>query len=167
MNGFIANADRIQEFKEKQLGILADEKRLADGFKNWFDSLEEFRNHIKQKYIRMNFFDRVYKPRFVTMPTGDLIDHHSLSYLAPLDFTRIGWNGERLAPYEHMKKISNFFTDREKRFIYVALPNKGAVYPELMFNSEDLEDIESKAFSAKWGGYYAIHHSGANILVRC
>ena len=71
--------------------------------------------------------------------TGDVIDHHIIGYLAPLDFKRIGWGGRYATPGEQLIRFADYFNKRGKRFIYVALPCKGAVYPEIMTDIELLK----------------------------
>lgn len=132
-------SNKVYSFRKKQFDYLIQEENVAGGYEKWYASLEPFRQFIKRQYTQWDICNKVYRPRYVTTSFGDKIDHHSLAYLAPLSFTRIGWNGKRLSPAKHLKKISDFFTRKGKRFLYVTVPNKGMIYPERIVNkSSDL-----------------------------
>lgn len=132
-------SNKVYSFRKKQFDYLIQEENVAGGYEKWYASLEPFRQFIKRQYTQWDICNKVYRPRYVTTSFGDKIDHHALAYLAPLSFTRIGWNGKRLSPAKHLKKISDFFTRKGKRFLYVTVPNKGMIYPERIVNkSSDL-----------------------------
>lgn len=143
-------SNKVYSFRKKQFDYLIQEENVAGGYEKWYASLEPFRQFIKRQYTQWDICNKVYRPRYVTTSFGDKIDHHALAYLAPLSFTRIGWNGKRLSPAKHLKKISDFFTRKGKRFLYVTVPNKGMIYPERIVNkSSDLG-----LFGNPGGGYW-------------
>lgn len=135
----------IKKFAEKQITYLCEEERINGGYSEWYDALKSFRKHIRKKYISFGI-SNMYFPKYVYQEeSGDIIDHHSISYLAPLDFTRIGWNGLRTTPQEHVCKLSEYFKTRKTRFVYVALPNKGMVNLSLLGDEKLLSDRSGNA----------------------
>lgn len=116
------------------------EELLANGgsYEKWYDDLEQFREFIKTEYVWLRLGKEMYAYQPRENQYGDKIDHHIVSYLAPLDYTRIGFNGQHLKPYEQVEKASQYVNGKGKRFIAVALPNKGAVYPKLICDKPEL-----------------------------
>ena len=53
-----------------------------------------------------------------------------------MEFTRTGWNGERLCPSEQIILLDRYFKSKGIRFVYVALPCKGFVHTDLMGGEE-------------------------------
>lgn len=150
--------NKVYNFKNKQLDYLTREENIAGGYEKWYTDLKFFRQFIKKQYIQWNICNKVYRPRYITTSFGDKIDHHVLAYLSPLSFTRVGWNGERLSPAEHLKKISDFFTGKGKRFLYVSVPNKGMIYPERIIDKTlNLERFVNR------GGVLELLLNGENI----
>ena len=70
----------------------------------WYKALVDFRRYIESRYLLFKFGQK-YRHKFLKTESGDIVDHHIISYLAPLDFKRIGWNGERLTPVEQVASI--------------------------------------------------------------
>lgn len=134
MDEFCVNKEKVLEFQEQQLAILQDEENSAGGYDNWYNKLKPFRDYIKKKYIKFSIFSRIYRNKNTILEDGNIIDHHIISYLAPMSLSRIGWNREHLTAAEQVSKLSNYFANKGKRFIYVALPNKGNIYPEIIYN---------------------------------
>ena len=138
----------VENYQNAQIEELLSEEKENGGYDNWYNGLKPFREYIRKKYIKFDLLGKIFKCKFVRLPSGDLIDHHVLSYLSPMTFTRIGWNEKRLYPHEHLKQISDFFRMHGTRFIYVALPNKGSVSPSII-----CDDCPPKK----------IHRNGENI----
>lgn len=93
---------------------------------------EVFRRFLRE-FATYGFGEKLYRLK-TNSPTqsGDIIDHHIIGYLVPLNFKRIGWGGRYAAPSEQIIRFADYFKKRGKRFVYVALPCKGAVYPEII-----------------------------------
>lgn len=134
----------IKRHAQKQLEYLRRGEEINGGYSEWYDSLKPFRKHICEKYIKYGI-PNMYFPKYVKLESGDVIDHHIISYLAPLDYTRIGWNGLRISPQEHILKLSEYFKKRGSRFIYVALPNKGMIDLSLLSGVELLDSKTGNA----------------------
>ena len=103
----------------------------------WYKALVDFRRYIESRYLLFKFGQK-YRHKFLKTESGDIVDHHIISYLAPLDFKRIGWNGERLTPVEQVASIARYFQRHNTRFIYAAIPNKYSIYPELICSDRSL-----------------------------
>ena len=130
--------EQIDKHRKEQMQIFKDECLLNGTYKQWHQELEPFRKYIQKRYIRFHIGKRLYKNRYVETEYGDILDHHMISYLAPLDYKNIGWDNRFLHAYEQIKRISDYFRKKGIRFIYVALPNKGVIYPSLICPDEKL-----------------------------
>lgn len=126
------NKDAVNKYKKELKALLLREIDSNGSYSEWYDDLTDFRNYMIRHYIKFHIRDALFSPRRTSNQYGDIIDHHSVSYLAPLDFTRIGWNGKRITPLQQIKKLSDWIVSGGGRFIYVALPNKGVIYPQLI-----------------------------------
>jgi len=126
------NNAAVQDFQKIQIEKLVSEEKENNGYDNWYQELKPFREYIRKRYIKFDLFGKSFRSKIVNLPSGDIIDGHIISYLSPMDFTRIGWNNMRLYPHEHLKLISEFFSLHGTRFIYAALPNKGNIYPSII-----------------------------------
>ena len=127
------NIDLIEKHKEILLERFRHEQEINGCYEEWYSDLDQFRDSLKRFYT-CKFGEQMYRmdnPEFV-LPTGDHIDHHIIGYLAPLDFKRIGWNGILRSPDEQIVMLNNFLKKRGTRFIYVALPCKEVIYPQLI-----------------------------------
>lgn len=120
------------ENEKKNLALYASEVSVC-GYDEISKDEEEVFKRFLREFATYGFGEKLY--RLKSNPpteTGDIIDHHIIGYLAPMDFKRIGWGGRYATPSEQIIRFADFFKKREKRFIYVALPCKGAVYPEII-----------------------------------
>jgi len=129
----------VQAYQDKLRLYIEEELRLNGGsYKKWYDDLAPFRKYIRNRYVWMRVGKEMYAYRPYKNKYGDCIDHHIVSYLAPLDYYRRGWNGIRMRPFEQIRKVSDYLTGGGKRLIVTALPNKGAIYPQLICDKPEL-----------------------------
>lgn len=131
------NLSEVERIRQQQLHVLYKEEQRTGGYEKWYKQLAQFQKTIYKQYIKFGIPGKIYRPQITVTNTGDVIDHHIISYLAPLTFQRIGWNGKRLFPYEQIAQLSEFFRKKGKRFIYAALPNKGNIYPSIICENID------------------------------
>ena len=144
--------EQVEQYRKEQIHILKDECLYNGSYEKWYRDLEPFRRYIQKRYIRFHFGKKLYKNRFVENGQGDILDHHTISYLAPLDYKNIGWGRRRLYAHEQLKGISDYFTKRGIRFIYAAIPNKGVIYPSRICPNEQL--LSGKSINApQWRKY--------------
>lgn len=156
--------EQIKKHRKEQLQVFKDECLSNGGYEQWYQELEPFRRYIQKRYIRFHIGKKMYKNRYVENENGDILDHHMISYLAPLDYKNIGWNNRFLYAYEQMKGISDYFRKRGIRFIYVALPNKGVVYPSLICPNEEL--LKGRSINVpQWRKYlYKVVDAGVETI---
>lgn len=121
----------VKESKKNLRERLEEEERANGGYENWYKKLETFRDSLTP-YILKNFRRKKFCTNMVTTAGGDRIDHHIVSYFAPLEYWRIGWNGKRRTASEQINCFGEYMKKHGSRFIYVALPNKGVIYPEII-----------------------------------
>lgn len=127
------NADVIEEYKSNIIKRLEHEKVNMGGYYEWWKSLEGFRNSISR--YASHVINGGYRVHPIVLEDGNLVDHHIISYFAPLEFKARGWGGKMLTPAQHIREFADFFIKRGKRFIYVPLPNKGVIYPSIISNA--------------------------------
>lgn len=125
----IHNHDEIARMRKELIDKLKKEELSHGSYSLWYDELANFRKEITSKFKKKWTFGLNYVTE-TKIKTGDKLDHHLLGYLAPLDFTRIGFNNIRMNPSQQLIDLNNQFKQRGIRFIYVPLPCKLAVYPE-------------------------------------
>lgn len=91
-----AGADKkcILEIRRKVLRELRQEESVFKSYKDWQDSLKDFREAVYRKYIKYKTPWNTYRVKKCFTISKHYIDHHILSYLAPLDYKRIGWGGK-------------------------------------------------------------------------
>ena len=123
--------EEAEKFSQSQLEILNDEINLNGNYQEWHNSLSDFRSYIQSKYIKFKIGRRSRNKNTFTN-SGDIIDHHIISYLAPLDFKRKGWGGKILRPSEQVIMLADYLKQKNTRLIYIALPNKFNIYPEII-----------------------------------
>lgn len=128
----------VRDFQERQRAVLSSELEAVGSYGAWYDALSGFRKFVRAKYMRCRFWQLYCVNDKVPNRFGDVLDHHTVGYLAPLEFKRIGWNGEWLSPVEQVVKLSEWFASGGVRFIYACLPNKGMVYPRLICEDESV-----------------------------
>lgn len=117
------------------------------GYDEWWNEYDDFRKSIGA-YTKL-IFGATYKIFPTILEDGNLIDHHIISYLAPMSFKAKGWNGMYLTPSEHLSLFANYFIEKGIRFIYVPLPNKGVIYPSVISKV----DCNSSYNSPQWRKY--------------
>ena len=107
------------------------------GYEKWYDELETFRTQL-EPYGRIMISPDGRKnvvTKNLQLPNGHYIDHHISGYFAPLHFERIGFEYQKRTPAQQLIYLSKFLEKKGIRFIYVALPCKKAVYPELVVDN--------------------------------
>ena len=120
--------------KIKELQIEADSH---GGYEKWYAELEGFRTQL-EVYGRTIISPDGRKSvvsKNLRLPNGHYVDHHISGYFAPLHFKRIGFEYEKRTPAEQLIYLSKYLEKKEIRFIYVPLPCKKAVYPELVVDN--------------------------------
>lgn len=157
-------AESIEKHRQEQLQVLNDECLSNGSYEQWYRDLEPFRRYMQKRYICFHLGKRLYKNRYVETGEGDLLDHHTISYLAPLDYKNIGWGSRSLYAYEQIKGISDYFKKRGTRFIYAALPNKGVVYPSRICPDESF--MAGKSINVpQWRKYlYQVMDAGVETI---
>ncbi|MBQ7594225.1 MAG: hypothetical protein IJU48_07715, partial [Synergistaceae bacterium] len=124
-----------------QLETLNKEININGNYQEWYEALADFRRLIQSKYIIFKI-GRRYRHKITLTSSGDLIDHHIISYLAPLDFKRRGWGNRILRSSEQVIMLANYLKQKNTRLIYIALPNKCNIYPEII--CDDLTLLNGK-----------------------
>ncbi len=130
----ISIKENIEQLREKNLLRLSEEREKSGEYQKWYDDLSNFRKCVYNKYVDKHI-DDVYRQIFMVGKNGDFIDHHTLSYLSPLFFKRSGWDGKFINDYEQIVLLSNWLKQYGSRLIYVPLPNKGVIYPNLLLDN--------------------------------
>lgn len=125
----------IDSHRAGNLARFKEEVSHNGPYEKWYEELEDYRKYLRNKYIEHRFRDWYCIGRKL-IPSGDILDHHVGAYLAPLEFTRTGWNGERLCPSKQIILLDRYFKSKGIRFVYVALPCKGFVHTDLMGGEE-------------------------------
>lgn len=144
--------NQVEQYRKEQIQTLKEECLSNGSYEKWYQELEPFRRYIQKRYIRFHFGKKLYWNRYVENRQGDILDHHTISYLAPLDYKNIGWGSQHLYAHEQIKGISDYFMKRGIRFIYAAIPNKGVVYPSRICPDEQL--LKGKSINApQWRKY--------------
>lgn len=90
-------------------------QRSVCGFDEVNPEEKEVFERFLQKFAMYGFGERLYRLKYnPPLKSGDVIDHHIIGYLAPLDFKRIGWGGRYAAPGEQIIRFADYFK-RETR----------------------------------------------------
>lgn len=131
---FSSDLSVINTLQLQNVANFKNEISYNGAYNEWFKDLSDYRK-VLMKYIEYKFCD-YYCIKRKRIVSGDILDHHVGAYLAPMDFTRIGWNKVKSKPSQQIVLLDKFFKLRGIRFIYVALPCKGMVYPNLMVDKE-------------------------------
>lgn len=125
----------IDNHRTGNLACFKEEVSHNGPYEKWYAELEDYRKYLRSKYVE-HWFRNWYCIGRKRISSGDILDHHVAAYLAPLEFSRIGWNGERLCPSEQIVLWDRYFKSKGIRFVYVALPCKGFVHIDLMGGEE-------------------------------
>lgn len=86
------NIKAIQQFQQKQIHALLQEKEKFGNFQNQFQLLQSFRQKLKPFY-RWKLWDRFVGYRNKKIKSGDFIDHHITAYFVPFCFQAKSWGG--------------------------------------------------------------------------
>lgn len=130
----------INNYMQENMRRLEEEAKVHGGYETWYENLEAFREQLKQ-YI--DFEDTAAEKRIkakITMVEKHYIDHHATGYFAPLDFCRVGFEHKLRTPAEQIAYLSEQLKKRCIRFIYVPLPCKKSIYPELVVDKSVLPE---------------------------
>lgn len=101
----------VHAYQERLRVFLKEELQTNGGsYQKWYDDLAPFREYITQTYVRLKLGKELYWYKGKKNKYGDVIDHHIVSYLSPLEVKRIGWNGELLRPYEQIEKTAKYLS---------------------------------------------------------
>lgn len=102
---------------------------IHNGWNNWYDELIMFRKQIS-KYIYEYQDKNFYKQHRE--------NYHMLGYYAPLDFKVLGFEKQIRTPAEQLIYLASYFKKKNIRFIYVPIPCKLSIYPELYVNKSHI-----------------------------
>ncbi len=122
--------DHIRRENEKLLRIFKAEQCLKN-YEQRYAELKSFRT-ILNKFAYGNLESDSLKPKITILNNGHVLDHHILGYLAPMEFKRIGFGNIYRTPTEQLSVLNNWLKERGIRFVYVSLPCKIAIYPEII-----------------------------------
>lgn len=102
----------VQAYQENLRTYIQEEIQINGGsFQRWYDDLLPFRKYIEKNFVLMRLGKEMYVYRPRVNKYRDYIDHHIISYLAPLDYKRIGWNCKNQTPCEQIGEVSSYLTD--------------------------------------------------------
>ncbi len=126
---------KIIKYQSDLIKKIGNEEFMFGGVQRWND-LSLFRNRLSRF---VGGFNESYsagsvlslKPKTTILENGHVIDHHALGYFAPMEFKREGVGGRLLYPHEQLSMLSKQLEDNGVRLLYVPLPCKLAIYPEL------------------------------------
>lgn len=118
---------------QHSMGKIYTELQQHGGWQNWYDELSPFRSAF-EKYTK----DMYMKPFY----GKHVEDHHAFGYFAPIDLKRMGFRYRMRTPAEQLLGLSEQFEKRGITFIYIALPCKAAVYPEMYIDKQVLPKDE-------------------------
>jgi hypothetical protein len=158
----LQNKNNYQSNLKKMLEVEC-ESRI--NYSNWYDELGEFRKQLG-KYL--GNYDEFVKGATITekqtlLNNGHCLDHHVMGYYAPLDFQRIGFGAQLRTPSEQISLLSKQFSEHGIRFIYLSLPCKLAVYPELAVDPACLP-VDKKVIPQWRKMIYELVGSGVEVV---
>ena len=144
MDKMISNTESIMRQKTLLLNSLAKEEQMLGGYNTRWEELSQFRHQLSQ-YIDSDKdgkpLDDI-KPKTTILNNGHVIDHHAVGYFAPMNFDREGFsikqddNSNALAPSEQMKIFNEQLKQHGIRLIYVPMPCKVAIYPNIAVDAD-------------------------------
>lgn len=102
------NTSGLQQYRNRLISYLDRENLINGSYQEWYDALADFRRYMKRRYVKNMFGPNLYAYRLVTNQYGDQLDHHTISYQAPLSFTRIGWSHKTLTPVQQLRQIADW-----------------------------------------------------------
>lgn len=126
------NDNRIYSIRQKNITTIEAEVEKYGDFEGWYEKHSDLRKRIEKKYIRFRSPYGTYRRLLGADTHGRFVDHHILSYLTPENYVRIGWGGRLLHDFEQIDLLAKFFKKHGVRFIYVPVPNKGMIYPDMI-----------------------------------
>lgn len=101
-----------------------------ENYDNQWDNLEVFRKAM-YCYVEQDKFTGTLKSKITILDNGHVIDHHALGYFAPMSFYRIGFGEKNNTHAEQINILREFLASHDVRLIYVPLPCKIAVHPNI------------------------------------
>lgn len=132
----------IAKARETALAILNNEAALFHqenidiGYMLWHDSLSPVRRHFSHLILEHN-------PSWPNLwhYKGHKFDHHMHGFIAPLEIFRKGFLGVTRNPVQQLTCLNRYLAEHDCRFIYVALPCKKALYPEIIVPPEIMPPV--------------------------
>lgn len=129
--GIVSFRDKIKKKIKEGYHSFEEECNNMGSFEQRYDELKAFREKLSN-YLYYNQGEGEYQPKITILKNGHVLDHHVLGYVAPMHFERTGFGGKKLSPVEQLVTVRNQLSKHGIRFIYVPLPCKLAVYPEII-----------------------------------
>lgn len=126
----ISYHEKILEENRKMIMLLEQEQKEIGGYGKRYEELKPFRAALGM-LADGNLESDDLSPKITVMDNGHVLDHHVLGYLAPMEFKRVGFGNIYRNPLEQMMLLNEQLVGRGIRFIYVPLPCKLALYPEI------------------------------------
>ena len=85
----------IEQIRHDAINQMQYEVDRHCNYNQWYDSFKSFRKSLEKLYVKIGSINgKMYRTRVVTLPSGDVIDHHIISYLSPLNICCKGWGGK-------------------------------------------------------------------------
>lgn len=131
---FEANHQAITQKTKEAIELIHKEIEAFGSFELQYKELKDFREDLR-KFYRWSFLDKIFHHKVTKIPNGDILDHHCIGYFAPFNFKRKSWGGGWRNPCEHIAYLSEALKKHNTRLIYVALPCKKVIYPQLVSSS--------------------------------
>lgn len=130
-------SEGIEENRNGNLARFDREIAENGDYASWYAALAGFRDALRPYYSK-SCGGAVFQTKRTRLSTDDVLDHHVIGNLAPLDFKRRGWGNALRSPSEQIIELSRWCGSHGTRFIYAALPCKGVFYPEIAVPEETL-----------------------------
>ena len=129
MNKIYSYLNEVYKKQQKTKRLFEIEQKSVNSYEKRYDDLQKFRDAMSMfADVRGNTL----MPKISVLDNGHVLDHHVLGYLSPIEFMRIGFGNVKRTPIEQMLLLNKQLEEKGIRFIYVALPCKLAVYPEIV-----------------------------------
>ena len=136
MNKNVIGSDlsAIKGYIREEIDMIRKEVECFGSFEKQYDALKAFRKELLKYIGWVSPNQKLFRKKSTMIKTGDVLDWHVIGYFAPLDFKMISWGGIKRSPAEHVIALSNVLKEKGTRLLYVALPCKGVIYPEIAVN---------------------------------
>lgn len=153
--------DSVRKESEKLIQKF-EEEQCIKSYEQRYSALQSLRT-ILNKFADGNLESDSLKPKITILDNGHVLDHHILGYLAPMEFKRIGFGNIYRTPTEQLGLLNSCLKERGIRFIYVSLPCKLAIYPEVTGMALDIPD--DRIIIPQWRKQlYKLSLSGVEII---